>query len=597
MVKPKLFVTAVFLAILCFCAAALGEVAVRVVDPLRPIYDMETAREAPGGEVLLLAAPRNGSASAQVVIIGEGAGGLKAEMGPLSSPEAELPAEAVEIRYARREQGYERPQSPDENDSGIYEIYGSNPDNILNAYYDRLKPEPQGDAQLVPVWVSVRVPSETPGGVYTGELIIGDETVPVRLMVSDWVSPDPIDFAVHVGVRPTNRYVIDENWEMIEQQMKLLGALGANEIWLDVAADRRGAPLIHFTRQGGTLAPDLRLVERYIDLFAEHVGQPRHVIVDYWDWRMCSRLQRNPVSLFAMVDGERETVPLPEEPGGERFWGILMGRLASMIQEREWPAESISLAMAGDRRPSGETVAAWRHIAPYAGWVVATHGRGDRELSTFAADEPIIQGGVKMDYYSHPWVPHYTIRDGREPYFLGGWNLTHPIYSSARYMIYQYSAPSHWRGFPSAMMAGQPGAGRGMNTAAGFNLLMDSEDGASMGFLKRLGPTSIIARGRDGFVPTVRFEMLRQGLQEAEARVVIERALAGGGLDDALADEARELLTVLYNIRFREGRFSGRGNLSSGHLGAAEYPRWIELTSRLYDMAGRLSDAASPARN
>jgi hypothetical protein len=53
---------------------------------------------------------------------------------------------------------------------------------------------------------------------------------------------------------------------------------------------------------------------------------------------------------------------------------------------------------------------------------------------------------------------------------------------------------------------------------------------------------ALLAPGPDGAVPTERFEMLREGVQECEARIFIEKALLGNKLDTATARKCRALL-------------------------------------------------------
>ena len=58
--------------------------------------------------------------------------------------------------------------------------------------------------------------------------------------------------------------------------------------------------------------------------------------------------------------------------------------------------------------------------------------------------------------------------------------------------------------------------------------------------------TSVLAPGRNGPVATARFEMMREGLQESEARIFIEKALtdpaAKAKLGAALAQKCQEVL-------------------------------------------------------
>ncbi len=94
----------------------------------------------------------------------------------------------------------------------------------------------------------------------------------------------------------------------------------------------------------------------------------------------------------------------------------------------------------------------------------------------------------------------------------------------------------------------------------------------------------------DGLLGSIRLEMLREGLQEMEARAVVERALVEDTLDEKTAEEARELLTEMFLRRFRNGIFTGghAGNTlgRADHMwGFAPYPDWMNLNARLFEMA------------
>jgi hypothetical protein len=107
----------------------------------------------------------------------------------------------------------------------------------------------------------------------------------------------------------------------------------------------------------------------------------------------------------------------------------------------------------------------------------------------------------------------------------------------------------------------------------------------------------MIEPGPGGPVATVRFEMFREGLQETEARVVIERALAKGNLPVALANEAKAVLTDAFKTRFKDGDFAGGhagSSLGNPHhmWGVKPYPAWMDATAALYNTAGKVSKVA-----
>jgi hypothetical protein len=94
-----------------------------------------------------------------------------------------------------------------------------------------------------------------------------------------------------------------------------------------------------------------------------------------------------------------------------------------------------------------------------------------------------------------------------------------------------------------------------------------------------LAYASILAPGPDGPMPTTRLEHVREGVQECEARVFIEKALAGGKLPADLARRAQATL----DERTRVLRLL---NLNETGM-YLWYPGsgWQERTRRLYETA------------
>ena len=104
-----------------------------------------------------------------------------------------------------------------------------------------------------------------------------------------------------------------------------------------------------------------------------------------------------------------------------------------------------------------------------------------------------------------------------------------------------------------------------------------------------MGAAALLAPGPDGPVTTARFEMFREGLQECEARMALEKALADeasrGRLGEALVRRCSEVIKERDKLidLVIEGRGYGRSDgwyywyISSG---------WENRAAKLFDCAG-----------
>ncbi len=152
--------------------------------------------------------------------------------------------------------------------------------------------------------------------------------------------------------------------------------------------------------------------------------------------------------------------------------------------------------------------------------------------------------------------------------------------------------------------------GRVGSSAAGMtNIPLDFwEDAAGHSLLGRYGRDWVgpfhrdntywlIAPGPDGPLPTERFEMLREGMQEAEARVAIEKALIAGSLPAELADRCHALLLERMKVLWKDGQFA-RSNPQWQKGGWHDYgiaEDWQASSARLFDLAGQVAGATASA--
>ncbi len=110
---------------------------------------------------------------------------------------------------------------------------------------------------------------------------------------------------------------------------------------------------------------------------------------------------------------------------------------------------------------------------------------------------------------------------------------------------------------------------------------------------------AITEPGPNGAVGTVRLEMLREGIQECEARIAIERALLARAVPAPLAEECTALLVERMAARYKDGKFTASHGARISSPQARVWgmaPNWQDLTARLFDLAGRVEAAQRAAR-
>jgi len=621
----------VSLALIGVCIAAAGPRAVAIevliVDPLRDLRDANDLSGGVRNGTLRLVGPRNGYCSAPAVVVGRRAGGLKVTIGALTGPGGTIPAGAVRLRYAAKPVIARTVQTRNANSDAL----GAGERFTNVGYYDILLDTPPAGGDILPVWLTVRIPADAKAGVYRGALAAGAARADVELVVGRWRCPEPRQWVHHAGFLQSPEtlaahYRVESwspaHWALIDKSLKFMGELGNNVLLVGALARNhlgQEHPLIRFRKMpGGRYEPDLRLLAKYLDLYAAHAGPPRALIVLVWEHGVRGRemqyLRKGRDRLvweISVVDGAGgvriEGVHPADKPGGEKVWKPLMDGLRRLLGQRGWPAETIVLGYATDHRPDEETVAFYRKHAPQARWAIWTHGRGDRR----PRNGRLTLGPMEIGHYMHPYCTDLVYP--RDSGIMGGWDLDFMEYTNPRKYIYQYSPLSQWRNFAGALtLTGGRRHRRQMHGACGFGHVgLDYWDlgggrglllkwhGGVWGNLFRHGPRSIVAPGPDGPVGTVRLEMLREGMQECEARIAIEKALVAGRLDAGLAGECVAMLKERIKAREKDGRFTPSHGAKPGSLGARLWgvaENWRELARRLFDLAGRVEKAVAADR-
>ena len=460
------------------------------------------------------------------------------------------------------------------------------PNKPVRSHYASISPSPVLGA-VVPVWVTVKVPASAPAGAYAGEIVIrarGEKpvTVPVDLTVIDWTLPDAADYRTWVDmIQSPDTLALeyglkrwsDRHWDMIARSFQLMGEVGNKTLYVPLIAhtnlgnDESMVRWIETAR--GRPEFDFSIMDRYVDTALKHMGRPELVVLNVWDLylipsadglsdaqavragkrkrhtRMAINLAAHGgkyglgplVTVLDPATGKTENKYLPtygETPVSKEMWGALFRELRSHMRQRGLD-KALILGMLSDAWPSKQDVQFFQAVAPGLEWMLHSHDGHPPDKS--------LHGLVPVSYQSQVWgvrfadaTPYkYQPVKGR----MYGWNRDKRLTLFERFPNTDTFPATKWRSTGEYTITGdRRGIGR---LGADFWRVVKDKRGGRVGRAPARFPeahwrnlnvcTSLLAPGPAGPASTNRYEHFREGIQECEARIAIERAL----LDESLA--------------------------------------------------------------
>ena len=497
---------------------------------------------------------RNGTFSGAVAVSSEKPiTGLRATMGTLSTDGAAIPADKIAVRYA-----------------ASWGSIGGGPgglDILLESPPAKVAVEK--NRALVGVWVTVTVPKDAKPGLYRGQLTVEasdlpPQTVSVELSVADWPLSDPEGWRTWVEMIQspdtlTLEYGMpmwsDRHWAMIAKSFDLIRPTGSRVVYI---------PLIRNTNQGnaesmvrwirqedGSYKQDYSIMEKYLDLAEQHLGKPTLVVFYAWDaylvisfrkesyverpkepgqaqQRWDLRQQGIAVTMFDPKTGKTEpgNLPLYTAPGSRDLWKPVYDELRQRMKRRELD-KTMALGMVTDLEPSKEDVKFLQDVSGGMSWIAHSHFR---RLRGKAGPNTILSGIADLRYEAHAYDLTYQVNPEKGRLF--GWKL--PVLSTYidRFGLLN-GAALRIRQMPELnITGGQRGLGR---VGGDFWSVIRDKSGNRAGQAFARYPENhwrglnianyLLAPGPDGPVATARLANLREGLQECEARILVESAL------------------------------------------------------------------------
>jgi len=547
------------------------------------IHDVADGRMGTGSAAIALVGARNGSFSGKVVVrSGRSIHGLKAVVGDLKQSAAVIPAANVLVRY-----GVPWEESVRNHPKGTDLLLDAPPTEV---------PVTQG-AAVVAVWVTVQVPKDAPPGLFAGRVAIEVKdqpptAVPVTIDVREWTVPDTQDWRTWIELiqSPETLAVAydvplwsEKHWELIAESFRLIGQTGSRVVYVPLVCHTNQGneqTMVRWVRKGDSYQPDYTIAERYLDVALKHLGRPKLVIFYAWDVFL------NPPSLESLAIKDSDTPYLKEEKGrlavrarlkgkgpsvtvldpqsgktemvnfppyadpvSRALWQPVWSELRKRMRERGLE-QNMRLGVVSDTWPTKEDTVffdevtgglAWTSCSHHAHWVI---GRAPttKQLYRLAT---VDYSAVALDY-------QFCINPAKNRSY--GWQkpFLHSIYW--RFTHFNIITLSNVRTEPEANITGnQRGVGR---LGAEFWPVFKNRRGSKIGSVVDRAPESywhslnimawMLGQGPAGPVATARLEVLREGVQECEARIAIESALtdeaAKARLGNDLAGRAQEIL-------------------------------------------------------
>jgi hypothetical protein len=380
----------------------------------------------------------------------------------------------------------------------------------------------------------------------------------------------------------------DRHWELIDRTFRFLGRVGNKVLHVPLIC-KTGFGHEHSMvrwkpKSGGGYEHDFGILERYLDTAVRHQGKPWVIDFIVYDVRFGRKDHvdhENPYKLAAnearrtgggwfktaevtTIDpGTGDAAPMAcpsymDEKALVAFWKPLVVELDKRL-ETKGLADAAQLGHCNDLFPPPSVIKAWETLWPGKRWTAHSHSRGGGYIGF----------GSAIRAYRRPYLrSQVTGKKIRLP-MLFGWMQPREKLIRAHFARHLRD-DKNFLAFHRIRQELAVAAGAHGRSALGadyFPCLKDKK-GRTKILFGRYPETnwtwvghegSYLAPGPDGAISTTTFELIREGTQECEAKIFIEKALfdekakskLGGALTEKcwkILDTRRELQHTLYGI-------------------------------------------------
>jgi RNA polymerase sigma factor (sigma-70 family) len=477
-----------------------------------------------------------------------------------------------------------------------------------------------GDSQSL--WITVDVPADAKPGLYIGKLTVSARgmktaSLPVRLQVFDWKVPHPKEFKIYAGIEQCPWALAkstgvelwsNEHWKLMEESIKLCGKLGSRVCSLAAVqnseVDNGNDTMVKWVKsKAGGYTYDFSIADRYLKLWRKHCHPQSDVIVYILSavrW-VRSRFDTKPGTVVVTdpaTGAESTLTPIGKEGGskGIGLWVDFCKAIRGYLNARGFPDKHIVFGMFHDKvgEVNRTLINALAKELPNVGWARNSHyggkkgmwaAKGDKQIMDRITWDLAVRSSAQYGAKGAPFTldrKRVTV-DGKRRYewdyqvlHRKGWKnpqagLNNPFGDNDVICFDQPGALWPLRSYPDMLMT---------TVYRGFaNMLLDGYERCPVGW----GPSVrwLVYPTKREVDTSVLFEILREGLQEAEARMFIE-------------DRARVPEDVLSLLDRRAERAWHLSLSSYQGFGCEFYQGWQGRSWDLFAAAARMAGGKVP---
>jgi hypothetical protein len=540
-----------------------------------------------------IAAARNGAFSGKVIVgSAQAIRGLKAACGDLRSASASIPASAVQVRCGVP-WGSDMDKAP--KPPGLDILLETPPKEVA----------PGKNGAFAAVWVTVAVPAAAPAGEYAGQLTVEAEggksvAVPVALKVADFALPGTQDYRTWIDmIQSPDSLALEANvplwserhWELIAKSMDLMGQAGCRIVYVPLMVHTNlgnEQSMVRWIKKGDAYEYDYSIVDKYLDTAEKHMGKPKMVVFQAWDIYLIDKEEPIPeadgengwntylrnmrlarkalrgkgpgVTALDPATGKLDIAyPSPyADPNSKALWRAVFDALHKDLAKRGYES-AMAMGLSSDVMPGKADVAFLKEVSGDLPWVTQSHGGSGTGIKApnVQYSSNGLEGGGRVGYATDVWDVKFNNNPFKD--HLYGWKLPYLIAQHDRFGYFNTFPPATLRCESEFNITGaQRGVGRigadfwhvirdkrGLRTALVCARYVESQwRNLDLG-------AALLATSGGGPVSSIRFEGLREGVQDCEARIFIEAALTDPALKAKLGPDLAQRAQDVLDLRLQ----------------------------------------------